>query len=224
MEYLTPPFIDIHTHNKLNTPPGILQVRNLIVGQDEITIGNLYTAGIHPWHVDQSPNIQLKHLEVIAAKKEIIGIGECGLDKLSVTDWNLQIEVFQQQIALANTINKPIIIHSVRAYHEIIQQLTLQRAQTPVIFHGFNKKKELAWELLKKGYYLSLGADILFGGQNALISTIPLNRIFLETDNKTTNIVDIFSYFCAARKIPLAALKQQMVKNLEHVFNYRIKE
>lgn len=223
MEHVAPPFIDIHTHNKLDTS-SILSVQNHIVGQDEITSSNPYTAGIHPWHVDRSPDIQLKQLEIIAEKKEVIGIGECGLDKLCTTDWDLQMEVFQQQIGLANKVDKPIIIHSVRAYQEIMQQLNLQHVQTPVIFHGFNKKNELAKDLLKKGYYLSLGADILLGRQNALIATIPLNRVFLETDNKTTNIVDIFSYFCAARKIPLAVLKQQMVENLEHVFNYRIEE
>ncbi|WP_164110797.1 MULTISPECIES: TatD family hydrolase [Sphingobacterium] len=223
MEYLAPPFIDIHTHDTRSIP-GILQVRNHIVGQDEMASNYLYTAGIHPWYIDQSPYLQLKQLECIAAKKEVLGIGECGLDKQCTTDWDLQIEVFRQQVELANTTNKPIIIHSVRAYQEIVQQLTLQRVQTPVIFHGFNKKNELAQELLKKGYYLSLGAEILLGRQSALITSIPLHRMFLETDNKTTNIVDIFSYFCAARKIPLAVLKQQMAENMEHVFNYRIEE
>lgn len=223
MMHITPPFIDIHTHSRLDIPD-ILQVRNHIIGRDQIMGDGVYTAGIHPWYIDRPLSEQWEQLEVAVIKKEVIAIGECGLDKQCKTDWDLQLEIFQRQIKLANTINKPLIIHSVRAYQEIMQQLILQESQTPVIFHGFNKKTELARQLLQKGYYLSLGTDILQGRQDALIVEIPLNKLFLETDNKTTNIVDIFSYFCAARKISLATLKQQVMENLEQVFNYRIEE
>lgn len=217
------PFINAHTHHKLQSL-NIFGLFNLIVGRDTAVDVNVCTAGIHPWYIDQDQATQIKKLKDIVRENKVIAIGECGLDKLCDTDWDLQIDIFQQQIVLANTLNKPLIIHCVRAYQEVIQQLSLQRSQVPVIFHGFNKNDKLSSQLLKKGFYLSLGASILHGRQDALISEIPLDRVFLETDDKTTSIVDIFSYFCAARKITLPELKQQMVENLEQVFNYRIEE
>lgn len=220
---ITAPFIDIHTHSE-QLIPGTFRVWNYSVGQSPHLDNIICTAGIHPWHIEQNFTKQWNQFESIVKTTQVIGIGECGLDKLCSTDWDLQVDIFTQQVKLANTLNKPIIIHSVRAYQEITKHLTQQKIQTPVIFHGFNKKQELATSLLKKGYYLSLGADILHGKQDDLIAKIPITRLFLETDNQTTSIVDIFSYFCAARKISLTELKQQMVINFEQVFNYRIEE
>lgn len=214
------PFIDIHSHNNQHEPH-VLRVLNLIVGIDN-KAGGLCTAGIHPWHIHSNTSTQWDLLVVLANHEEVIGIGECGLDKRCNTEWNLQRDTFERQIQLANTVHKPLIIHSVRAYQEIVQLLHRTPAKVPVVFHGFNKKIELASSLLGAGYYLSLGNDILSGRHDELIRTIPLDRLFLETDNKTTNIVDIFSYFCAARKISMDSLKQQQVRNLEQVFNYSI--
>lgn len=214
------PFVDIHTHQE-GRSPGIIRVLNRIVGLDAIN-DQLCTVGIHPWHIGPDLGSQWHLLESMLSSPSVIGIGECGLDKRCATDWDLQIAVFERQIRLANDSKRPLIIHSVRAYAEIIQKLDHNRVNTPVVFHGFNKKIDLAKGLLQKGYYLSLGADILRGRQDMLIREIPLSRLFLETDNKTTNIVDIFSYFCAARKVSIVALKKQLAENLEQVFNYSI--
>lgn len=217
------PFLDIHTHHSIQYPD-TLPILNHIIGHGVMDKESLYTAGIHPWYIDPNPSTQWQLLEAAIENPEVIGIGECGLDKLCETDWNLQVEVLESQIQLAKRQHKPLLIHSVRAYQEINQLLRKQQFHLPVIFHGFNKNTKLAKQLLDAGYYLSLGADILGGRQDALIAKIPLERVFLETDDKTTDIVAIFSYFCAARKLPLTVLKQQLIDNFERVFNYRIEE
>ena len=217
------PFLDIHTHHTFQHPD-TLRILNHIIGREVMDKENLYTAGIHPWYIAPDLNTQWQLLEATVENPQVIGIGECGLDKLCETDWNLQVEVFESQIQLAKRQDKPLLIHSVRAYQEISQLLRKHQFHLPVIFHGFNKNIKLAKQLLDAGYYLSLGADILGGRQDALIAEIPLDRVFLETDDKTTDIVAIFSYFCAARKLPLDVLKQQLTDNFEQVFNYRIEE
>lgn len=215
------PFIDIHTHNE-DRDLSTFRILNRIVGTDEVNRDIVCTAGIHPWHIASDPTTQWELLQSLSDSPLVIGIGECGLDKLCPTDWDLQVDIFERQIRLANERDKPLIIHSVRAYQEIVQKLKEQKARVPIVFHGFNKKITLGEQLLAQGYYLSFGADILYGAQDDLIQRIPMNRLFLETDTKTTAIVDIFSYFCAARKISMSALKQQMADNLERVFNYSI--
>ncbi len=217
------PFLDIHTHSTA-PHPDTLRILNHIVGQEVMDKESLYTAGIHPWYIDADPSSQWQLLQTAIDSPRVIGIGECGLDKHCDTDWDLQVGIFEGQIKLAKKADKPLLIHSVRAYQEITQLLRAQRFDLPVIFHGFNKNIKLAEQLLDAGYYLSLGADILSGRQDALISEISLDRVFLETDDKAIDIVAIFSYFCAARKLPLAVLKQQLMDNFERVFNYRIEE
>lgn len=215
------PFLDVHSHHQ-TTNPNVLRIQNCMVGVDDLRTGMLCSVGIHPWHIAPAPSLQYDVMESMISNNRVIGIGECGLDKHCKTNWNLQLEVFRYQIQLANENHKPLIIHSVRAYQEIIHELKAQKAQTPIVFHGFDKNITLAEQLLDKGYYLSLGAAIIHGNKDRLIQHIPLDRLFLETDDKTTNIVDIFSYFCAARKIGMNRLKAQLIENLEHVFGYTI--
>lgn len=180
------------------------------------------TAGIHPWHIATDIKGQWKELQKVTQQNNIIGIGECGLDKICKTPWDLQVDVFEKQVEWAKTIKKPLIIHCVRAYQEVLEILSRKKVNIPVVFHGFNKNVELGKRLLKEGYYLSLGAYILNGKHDAMLLSVPLERVFLESDNNTTNIVDIFSYFCAARKIDVEDLKKQLARNLEHVFKYSI--
>lgn len=82
------------------------------------------------------------------------------------------------------------------------------------------KKIELAEQLLGEGYYLSLGASLLTTKKDDLITGIPLDRIFLETDDKSSKIVDIYTYFCRVQKIDLNLLKEQVYKNFVDIFNY----
>lgn len=214
------PYIDIHTHQRLadNT---ILQVLNHIVGQEEIP-NMVCSAGIHPWYIDHDLEKQYFILAETAQQANVIAIGECGLDKICNTPWDTQLEVFVHQIQLANELRKPLIIHCVRAYEEVLYTLKQQKIQVPVLFHGVNKKYHLIESLLQQGYYIGLGAFILNGHHDVTIKTIDLDKIFLETDNISTNIVDIYSYFCRVRNITIEQLQHQVIQNVSKVFNYQI--
>lgn len=214
------PFIDIHSHERA-AAPNCVRVFNLIVGTDTFE-PSVCTAGIHPWHIAMDKTAQWEELVRLSKMEEVIGIGECGLDKICRTSWKLQVEVFEKQVEWAKKVKKPLIIHCVRAYQEVLKILAQKKVDVPVIFHGFNKKKELGERILKEDYYLSLGAYVLQGKHDELIKCIPLERLFLETDNNTTDIVAIFSYFCAARKIEVEDLKRQLILNLERVFKYGV--
>lgn len=213
-------YIDIHTHH-IKTEENTFQLLNCIIGKEEFP-NQKCSVGIHPWYVEDNTNKQFELLQQYAANKNVWAIGECGLDKLTETDWNLQVDIFEKQTQLANALQKPLIIHCVRAYQEVFHILKEQKVTVPVLFHGFNKNAEFGHSILNQGYYVSLGSSILKGHQDNLIQEIDLDKIFFETDNKSTNVVDIYSYFCSVRKITMSDLKEQIVKNFENVFRYKI--
>jgi len=215
--------IDIHTHKHSEPDKGVLTLPNVIVSKESV-YRTPCSAGIHPWYIDEDFNRQFETLKLYLAKEGVIAVGECGLDKLSSTAWERQVMAFEKQIELANELNKPLIIHCVRAYSEVFSVLMAKHNKVPVMIHGYVKNWVLAETLLKNGYYLSLGPHILSGGMKEVIENIPLDRLFLECDDKNAKISEIYAYFCRVRKLPIEQLKQQILLNFKKVFNYTIKE
>lgn len=210
--------INIHSHSISTSAPEDFVLPNCIVSKDYL-YEQACSAGIHPWYIDFDEEAQWAALEQYASKPQVLAIGECGLDKLTSTEWNKQIRVFEKQITLANTLKKPLIIHCVRAYHEVFTSLLRKEVIVPVIFHGFDRNWPLAEQLLKnKNYYLSFGAAILKGKLDDVIQHIPLDRFFLETDDKPTKISDIYAYFCRVRKLSTKQVEDRISTNFNSVF------
>ncbi|MDZ7934269.1 MAG: TatD family hydrolase [Emticicia sp.] len=97
----------------------------------------------------------------------------------------LQEEIFIKQIRIAEEVKKPIIIHCVKCFNELISIKKIIRPKVPMIVHGFNNNLTIAQMLLERGFYISLGAAILQENSNAaqLLTQIPLEKLFLETDD-----------------------------------------
>jgi TatD DNase family protein len=209
-------YIDIHTHSPIQRED-VFQLPNIIIGKDPWP-ATYCSAGIHPRYIDTDIEMQFDSLAQFALKKNVVALGECGFDKLADAEWKLQVSTFQYQIALAEELNKPLIIHCVRAYQETLH--LLNKTTMPAVFHGFNKKIELARQILQQGHCLSLGADILYGRMDEHIRELPLDRIFFETDGKAISIIDIYTYFCSIRKITPEQLREQIGRNFEKVFNH----
>lgn len=214
-----PSFIDIHTHSATGpADPSGFFLRNVIVAKDQMN-NNPCSAGIHPWYIQQSGTAQLATLRaMIRTNPHIIAVGECGLDKVTQTDLPTQEAVFVGQLALAIEFEKPVIVHCVRAYQEIIQLIKQSKIKKPVIIHGYDKSIELAKQLLLQNFYLSLGDSILTGYQDQLIREIPLDRIFLETDTSSVSISEIYTYFCRVRNLSVSDLQIQISANFDVVF------
>ncbi|WP_156309236.1 TatD family hydrolase [Sphingobacterium endophyticum] len=213
--------IDIHTHKHAEPDPGVLTLPNVIVSKESI-YRTPCSAGIHPWYIDENFDRQFDTLKMYQQKEGVIAVGECGLDKMTRTPWDRQLMAFEKQIELANELNKPLILHCVRAYSEVYAALNNKHNQVPVMMHGYSKNWSLAESLLENGYYLSLGPHILKGGMMEVINNIPLDRLFLECDDKNAKISEIYAYFCRVRKLPLQDLQQQILLNFKRVFNYTI--
>lgn len=214
-------FINIHSHNKR----GINEwcITNLYRDFEETKKQGHYSIGLHPWYIDEE-NWQrdIKALETYSNLETVLAIGECGLDKICKTDLSLQEEVFVRQIKLSNEINKPLIIHCVRAHEEILQLLKKQLNKVPVIFHGFNKHIILAEKILAAGHWLSFGTSLLHKDMQSAFATIPPDKIFLETDDALISIENIYKTAAEIKKISIEELSSQLNKNLFNVFNITI--
>jgi len=215
-------YVDIHCHNA----NGIQTLEVLSIDTldfDPTTTNNrFYSLGLHPWYIDrQDIQTALKKIASCDGDSKLLAIGECGLDKTITTPLSLQTEVFNAQIKLAEQLGKPLIIHCVRAYNELIQ-LKKSGNSTEIgwIIHGFNANPALADQLIKHGFYLSFGAALLNpcsrAGQ-ALLET-PQNRLFLETDTAELAIDAIYAAAAKMLGVDVATLRQQILDNFKRVF------
>lgn len=210
-------FTNIHTHKSPANKEW--SIENLYADFDKKIIGGRYSIGLHPWYIDKNTlDDKLMQLKNWAKHASVVAIGECGLDKICATDFALQQKAFLAQIHLANKINKPLVIHCVRAYDEVIELLDRDKNRVPVIFHGFNKNQQLALRLIEKGYYLSFGQAVRQASMQQLIATLPLDRIFFETDDADIDIEELYTIAAEALQIDSFLLSLQIQKNVATIF------
>ncbi len=177
-----------------------------------------YSIGIHPNDIDVD-NIkqQFSWMESMMFKN-CFAIGECGLDSLVSVDLKIQEEVFLRQIRIANEVKKPLIIHCVRKFYEVIS--LKKKAEQPMIIHGFNKKSKIAEDLLKNNFYLSFGKPVLYNlSLQDIVKNTPLDKIFLETDNDDFNIEELYLKVSEIKGISLEQLNEQILENLHTIKN-----
>lgn len=214
-------FFNLHTHHHPTEYEYCIQ--NLHENFDSIQPNFFYSLGIHPWHIHPNQfSADFEKLKIQSLKKNVISIGECGLDRLCSSAFTIQKEAFKQHILWANQIAKPLIIHCVKAHAETIQLLNECQNTMPVIYHGFHNKWEIAESLLQKNYYLSFGKSLFDPQMQNIFTAIPPNRIFLETDHSNHSILEIYIQAAALRKISIDQLHSQIKKNVQSIFNIQI--
>lgn len=214
-------YINIHSHHL--GADGNITITNTHQFFERIIDSNIYSIGLHPWYLNTNTlNEDMSSLEKHAAMNNVIAIGECGLDKLCQTGWEVQKIAFIQQIQIAEKLKKPMIIHCVKAFNELIETKKELKVKTPMIVHGYNNNKHIAEQLLQHGFYYSFGKALLKADSNAstLIGTIPKERIFLETDDADISIKTIFDAAASRLQMNEDELKAIIYNNFKTVFQY----
>ena len=166
-------YVDIHTH---------IDNQSVIkIVSDNFEEKVLKTWGVHPWDISQNwTTTGFSSLERTDSADMVWGIGEVGLDKVHKETFEKQVEVFEEMIRLSETYRKPMIIHCVRAYSEIIAIRKKTKATMPWVIHGFNSSVETMRQLLRYDIYISLG-EILYRNESQaveMLKNIPLDRLF----------------------------------------------
>ena len=211
-------FYNIHTHKSSNQK-NVLEIVNQYPNEFDETIKN-YSIGIHPWHIDENRvETDLKIIEEKLQLDNCLALGECGLDKRIETPFEIQISVFEKQIKLAKKYNKPLILHCVSAYQEVIEIKKRLQIEVPMIIHGFSKNNQVAKSLLENGFYLSFGKYLLRNPElETVFKQVPNNQFFLETDIMEETLEEVYAVASKYKNIEMENLKNIISDNFNHVF------
>jgi TatD DNase family protein len=129
------------------------------------------------------------------------------------------MEVFEKQIVLAEKYAKPMIIHCVAAFQELMASKKRSKIKVPMVIHGFSKNIQLAHQLLDQGFYLSFGKYLwLQESLPQVFRDMPLHRIFLENDSTEKPIDTVYILAAQIKNIPLQTLKSAIENNFNTVF------
>lgn len=209
-------FLDIHTHQTAQHL-GTLSIQSLSLTKDiflAMPKKKAISIGLHPWYATLDKlELQMKYLTVLAKQDNVKLIGECGLDKLKGEPLDHQLLILIQQIKLAEELQKPLIVHCVKAFDELIALKQRLKVKVPMVIHGFNKNEELGRQLLAKGFLLSFGATVLKESSNLAKLIENTDNFFLETDDSELSIGEIYSAVAEIKKCSVDELKAIIFAN-----------
>ena len=209
-------FIDIHTHQNLSDT----NVSILNTYPNSTNFNTPFSIGIHPWYIqEENTDTELSFITQQLQHKNCFALGECGLDKLSETDYKLQLNVFKAQVILSEKHQKPLIIHCVKSFQEVLHLKKEIKPQQPWIIHGFNKNSQVAASLIKNGCFLSFGKSLLNNEKlQDAFKKISLNNIFLETDDSEITIEAVYKKAADIKNLTIEEIKKKIHQNFNTIF------
>ncbi len=192
-----------------------------------------FATGTHP---SEAKTYKKEDMLPFLKNKKNVAIGEIGLDYYWETETKeLQKEIFNSQLEIAQEYQLPVIIHDREAHqdsYEILKDYKLK----DVVYHCFSGTKEFAKKCLDKGYYIAIGGIVTFKNAKDLKETAqfaPLDRILLETDapylapvpfrgklNSPEYLIYIAQEIANLRNIDVEEVKNQTTLNAKRVFNF----
>ena len=187
--------VDIHTHHPTGTAIEPIAV------------------GIHPWDAASRSIAEIEPLIVGAD-----AVGEIGLDSACDVDMEQQLSVFRRQLTLAERFNKPVILHCVRTFEQVVKEL-YRHSLRAVIFHGFIGSPEQAKRAVESGYFLSFGERTFRSPKSvAALRSTSLSHLFVESDESLTPIEDIYEQIAELLNITPNELIEVVYENFARIF------
>ncbi|MDP3645739.1 MAG: TatD family hydrolase [bacterium] len=213
---------------------------------------NVYaTIGLHPIHTSKSYHdekelgtggkeftsrgevFDMSAYEELGKSPRVIAVGECGLDyyRVDKSTKNIQVEAFVQQIELANTLEKPLMLHIRQAYDDALEVIK-SHAKVRGDVHFFAGDWNTAKKFLDLGFTLSFTGVITFTHDyDEVIKNAPLDMLLSETDapyvtpvpnrgkrNEPAYVVEVVRKIAEIRGEDVEVVRAQLIKNIERVF------
>lgn len=206
-------YINFHTH-KQSAPDGVITVYNQLLHEEAGIPKHFYSAGLHPWYADKLSTAELSRvLDLHGSSSNLIALGETGLDKVCMIPIQLQQDIFELQLKKAVILSKPVIIHCVKAWEEMLE--ITNHYQVPMILHGYNGSDQLTGNLVKRGFFFSIGPMILNPNSRIgqTIQQIPLSSIFCETDESDQPIQSVYDAVSGYLKMKETDLRRTVFEN-----------
>jgi TatD DNase family protein len=213
-------FIDIHTH-RFEKEENTFSIHNISLPCNEIPENRTVSVGWHPWHIEPFDLPQIENgLAEFASKDNVLAIGECGFDRSKKTPIEKQTEVFRIHLSIADMFEKPLIIHCVHAYSDLLEILKQEKFNGKLVLHNFIGNKFQIDQFLKFETNFSAGKQLFHPSPKFIESLkyIPIERLFLETDDSDFTIKDLYMRASVLLQIPLEELKSQIQHNLNSLF------
>lgn len=197
----------------------------------------LYPAlGLHPVFIDNHQTDDIKRLEKLVEQVSPVAIGEIGLDfYLKDLDKNKQLELFEQQLMVAQNYNLPVILHVRKAHDQVLQLLKKIKVKGGFC-HAFNGSLQQAEKYIELGFKLGFGGTLTYEKStkiHQLARTLPLDSIVLETDapdmvveshrgerNSPEYIVEALAALAKIRNESVDFIATQTTSNANDVMNF----
>ncbi len=145
------------------------------------------TVGIHPHNANKFTERVSSELSELSENPKVVAIGEIGLDYYrDLSPRQVQKEVFEAQLSLAEELNLPVVIHNRDAHADTLKKLSRFRGRIAGVMHCFSGSKEMAQGCIKLNFYLSFAGPITFPNSRRLqgiVKWLDLNKMLLETDS-----------------------------------------
>lgn len=169
-----------------------------------------FACGIHPHDAGEAVPMKINAAMLdLAADVKCAAIGEIGLDyHYHFSEKAVQLAVFEEQLALAREMGKPVIVHDREAHGDTLE--LLKKYRPAGVMHCFSGSAEFAGEILRLGMYIGLGGAVTFRNAKkpleAALAT-PIDRLLLETDCPYMAPEPMRGARCDSAMIPYAAQK-----------------
>jgi TatD DNase family protein len=194
------------------------------------------TVGYHPHNAKDVDAQVLEELARLAAEPEVVAWGEIGLDFFRRhSPEPKQIEAFESQLALASSLNLPVIIHSRDANSDVFQILKKRKDDVKGVIHCFSGDVQLAYAYLDMGYYISIPGTVTYKKASLIQDVaihIPLERLLVETDapflapvpkrgkrNEPAFIVHTAEKIAQLRRVDFQVIADQTTENARKLFS-----
>jgi TatD DNase family protein len=199
--------------------------------------GAYYCLGVHPWYVGDHKDTDMQVLQdLLSSYPDLcVGVGECGLDKLS-GDVRAQWPWFEWQAELASAMNYPLIIHSVKTHDEVHGFLNRAGWSGRALIHGFSGSYQQAKKLVDLGCYIGVGGVITYQRARKTrdaIARLPVESLVLETDapdmspagvargyNSPACLGQIFQALTTLRRTSPEALMPSLLNNVCRLYGW----
>ena len=154
---------DIHTHHTILENKDGYEIKSLVnvypfdFGEVRASNSDLcFSCGVHPWYSMDSKS-QLSELDKVVKEDVVVAIGETGLDKLKGAPLEMQERIFRHHILLSEKYQKPLIIHCVKAWDELIAIYKATKPLMPWVIHAYRGNPQQAQQLIALGFRFSIG-------------------------------------------------------------------
>jgi TatD DNase family protein len=215
---MQPPLTDAHTHFHYRPQQQVRFVRNAFLLKSAGTLGYPVCCGLHPWMVNDQWPQHLSKLAQLVKQPNVVAVGECGLDYAHGNDRQLQHEAFQAQIALANEVNKPLVLHIVKALHDL--PALLKTAQVTAVLHGYQGNAQQTAQLSSFKIMFSIGTRMLRNTEQLkqVVQHIPPHQLLLESDTTPHRLAELYLQTALLLNMPADELRKQVFRNFARTF------